>query len=95
MQFLLDDQQIEVKENAERLLKENIDHQRLIEQVSNNLRIDSDLWKLIVEQGWLALDIPEEQGGVGFSFTEQSILHEALGYYLTICLLYTSDAADE
>ena len=39
MQFLLDDQQIEVKENAERLLKENIDHQRLIEQVSNNLRI--------------------------------------------------------
>ena len=90
MQFLLDDQQIEVKENAERLLKENIDHQRLIEQVSNNLRIDSDLWKLIVEQGWLALDIPEDQGGVGFSFTEQSILHEALGYYLPIVPLLSS-----
>ncbi len=84
MQFLLDKQQIEVKENAERLLKENIDHQKLIEQVSSNIRIDSDLWKLIVEQGWVALDISEDQGGVGFSFTEQSILHEVLGYYLPI-----------
>ena len=84
MQYLLDEQQIEVKENAERLLKENINHQKLIEQVSNNLRIDEDLWKLIVEQGWLSLDVPEDQGGVGFSFTEQSILHEVLGYYLPI-----------
>ena len=84
MQFLLDEQQIEVKENAERLLKENLDNQKLIEQVSSDLRLDRDLWKLIVDQGWLALDIPEEHGGVGFSFVEQSILHEALGYYLPI-----------
>ena len=84
MQLLLDEQQIEIKENAERLLKENLDHQKLIEQVSNDIRIDSDLWKLIVEQGWLGLDISEDKGGVGFTFTEQSILHEVLGYYLPI-----------
>ena len=76
MQFLLDEQQIEIKENAERLLKENLDHQKLIQQVSSDIRIDNDLWKLITEQGWLALDIPEEKGGVGLTFIEQSILHE-------------------
>ena len=84
MQFLLDEQQIEIKENAERLLKENLDHQKLIQQVSSDIRIDNDLWKLITEQGWLALDIPEEKGGVGLTFIEQSILHEVLGYYLPI-----------
>ena len=61
MQFLLDEQQIEVKENAERLLKENLDNQKLIEQVSSDLRLDRDLWKLIADQGWLALDISEEE----------------------------------
>ena len=84
MYFLLDEQQIEIKENVERLLKENLDHQKLIKQVSSDVRIDSYLWKLIVEQGWLALDISEDNGGVGFTFTEQSILHEALGYHLPI-----------
>jgi len=84
MQFLLDEQQIEIKENAEMLLKDNLDHQKLIQQVTNDIKIDRDLWKLIAEQGWLALDIPEDKGGVGLTFIEQSILHEVLGYYLPI-----------
>ena len=105
MQFTLSELQNEIKENSNKLLKENIDLLETIQKVDENCRIDKKVWDLVIEQGWLALDVPEEDGGLGFSNTDTAILSEVLGYYMPIipifssgvvfkhiliCLLYTS-----
>jgi alkylation response protein AidB-like acyl-CoA dehydrogenase len=90
MQFILTDLQKEIKENAEKLLSEKIDLLETIKKVDEDNRLDSELWKLVNEQGWLALDVPEEDGGLGFSSVDSSILSEVAGYYLPIIPLFSS-----
>ena len=70
MQFTLTDLQNEIKENSNKLLKENIDLLETIQKVDENCRIDKKVWDLVIDQGWLALDVPEEDGGLGFSNTD-------------------------
>ena len=76
MQFILTDLQKEIKENAEKLLSEQIDLLETIKKVDEDNRLDVELWKLVNEQGWLALDVPEEDGGLGFS-THHSPHHDS------------------
>ena len=89
MQFSLTELQNEIKENAQKLLSEKVDLLELIKKVDDNTRIDNELWQLVSEQGWLGLDVPEEDGGLGFTKVDSSILSEVFGYYMP-CLLYTS-----
>jgi len=49
MQFILTDLQKEIKENAEKLLSEQIDLLDTIKKVDEDVRLDSDLWKLVNE----------------------------------------------
>ena len=49
MQFILTDLQKEIKENAEKLLSEQIDLLDTIKKVDEDERLDSDLWKLVNE----------------------------------------------
>ena len=90
MQFILTDLQKEIKENAEKLLSEKIDNLETIRKIDDNTRLDEDIWKLVIEQGWLALDVPEEDGGLGFSIVDAAILSEVLGYYMPIIPLFSS-----
>ena len=90
MQFTLSDIQSEIKENSTKLLKENIDLLDTIQKVDENCRIDENIWKLVLEQGWLALDVPEADGGLGFSLTDTAILSEMLGYYMPIVPVFSS-----
>ncbi len=90
MQFTLSDIQNDIKENSTKLLKENIDLLDTIQKVDENCRIDEKVWKLVLEQGWLGLDVPESDGGLGFSITDTSILSEALGYYMPIVPVFSS-----
>ena len=82
--------QNDIKENSTKLLKENIDLLDTIQKVDENCRIDEKIWKLVLEQGWLGLDVPESDGGLGFSLTDTSILSEALGYYMPIVPVFSS-----
>ena len=90
MQFSLTELQNEIKENAQKLLSEKVDLLELIKKVDDNTRIDSELWQLISEQGWLGLDVPEEDGGLGFSKVDSSILSEVFGYYMPIVPIFSS-----
>jgi alkylation response protein AidB-like acyl-CoA dehydrogenase len=54
---------------------------------------DPDSWRELAELGWLGVTLPEERGGIGLSFVEQTILFEELGralyagpYFTTIAL---------
>ena len=90
VQFTLNEIQKEIKENSTKLLKENIDLSETIQKVDDNCRLDENIWKLVIEQGWLALDVPETDGGLGFSNTDTAILSEVLGYYMPIIPLFSS-----
>ena len=90
MQFTLTDLQNEIKENSNKLLKENIDLLETIQKVDENCRIDKKVWDLVIDQGWLALDVPEKDGGLGFSNTDTAILSEVLGYYMPIIPIFSS-----
>ena len=90
MQFTLNEIQKEIKENSTKLLKDNIDLLETIQKVDANCRLDENIWKLVIEQGWLALDVPESDGGLGFSNTDTAILSEVLGYYMPIIPLFSS-----
>ncbi len=90
MQFTLNEIQKEIKENSTKLLKENIDLLETIQKVDDNCRLDENIWKLVIEQGWLRLDVPESDGGLGFSNTDTAILSEVLGYYMPIIPLFSS-----
>ena len=90
MQFTLTDLQNEIKENSNKLLKENIDLLETIQKVDDNCRLDEKVWQLVIDQGWLALDVPEEDGGLGFSNTDTAILSEVLGYYMPIIPIFSS-----
>ena len=79
-----------LNENSTKLLKENIDLLDTIQKVDENCRIDENIWKLVLEQGWLALDVPESDGGLGFSLTDTAILSEVLGYYMPIVPVFSS-----
>jgi alkylation response protein AidB-like acyl-CoA dehydrogenase len=40
---------------------------------------DADLWAAMAEQGWLALERPEDRGGLGLSTVEVAVLAEEVG----------------
>src|SRR5207248_6315704 len=40
---------------------------------------DAALWRAMVEQGWLGIEVPEERGGVGLGAVEVAVLSEELG----------------
>ena len=39
-----------------------------------------ELWNKMAELGWMGLLLPEEYGGIGWSFLEMAILMEEMGY---------------
>ena len=41
--------------------------------------ITEELWKKVVDMGWMGIIIPEEYGGVGSTLTSAGVLFEALG----------------
>ena len=43
---------------------------------------DRDLWAAMADQGWLALEVPEEHGGLGLSLVEVAVLCEQIGRVL-------------
>jgi alkylation response protein AidB-like acyl-CoA dehydrogenase len=43
---------------------------------------DETLWKQIGEQGWLAIGVPEDAGGLGLGFVEVAVLAEEIGRHV-------------
>jgi alkylation response protein AidB-like acyl-CoA dehydrogenase len=40
---------------------------------------DPDLWRAMAEQGWLGIEVPESEGGLGLGMVEVAVLCEQLG----------------
>ena len=56
--------------------------ERVRAAVSGGAGYDEQLWRQMAAQGWLALDLPEAQGGLGLGFVEVAVLCEAVGRHV-------------
>ncbi|MDB5968727.1 MAG: acyl-CoA dehydrogenase [Hydrocarboniphaga sp.] len=79
MDFSLSDEQVLLRDSAERFVREEykLDARRRL--VAAGDPISAEHWRQYAELGWLALPIPEDVGGLGGSFVDLMVLMVALG----------------
>lgn len=69
----------EFKDSARDFLTRENQGERVRKMVSAQQSLDPEFWGKIAEAGWLAILIPEEQGGLGLGMTEMTAIAEELG----------------
>ncbi|MDD2058425.1 acyl-CoA/acyl-ACP dehydrogenase [Pseudomonas sp. GD03860] len=79
MNFDFSDEQQMLREQARRFLSETSTFHALRERIAQGALIDHELWRQVAELGWLAVAIPEEQGGLGLGALELCVLAEEFG----------------
>lgn len=79
MNFEFSEQQEEFRTTARALLARFCSSDRIRQAIAAPEPFDRDLWKQMVDLGWLAVDLPPEAGGFGTGFVEATILLEEIG----------------
>jgi alkylation response protein AidB-like acyl-CoA dehydrogenase len=79
MDFELSDDQQALREAARDLLDDHASPARVRAVVDRRASHDDELWKAMLEQGWLGVEQPEESAGLGLGFVEVAVLLEELG----------------
>ncbi len=79
MNFAFSDEQEMLRDTARRFLDDKAGSEVVRRLMESDSGFDPEHWQEIAAQGWQAMTIPEEYGGVGFSFLEQAILMEEMG----------------
>jgi acyl-CoA dehydrogenase len=77
--ILYDEGQEAIATESRRVLDARTDKARLLGLLEQTGKYDEDFWRTAVEQGWSALAIPEEHGGLGLSLIELGIVAQATG----------------
>ncbi|QQD17350.1 acyl-CoA/acyl-ACP dehydrogenase [Spongiibacter nanhainus] len=93
MNFDFSDDQRMLADHARKFLSESCDPEGLRRHVDSGTDYDEALWQQMVELGWPAIAIPEEQGGLGMGALELCVLAEEVGrvlaptpFFSTVCL---------
>lgn len=82
MDFELSDDQLALRDGARELLDglASIGPVRSVVEAGGG--IDTELWKAMVHQGWTAVELSEERGGLGLGTVEIAILLEEVGRHV-------------
>lgn len=105
MSILYDEGQRAIAEETRRVLAARTDRARLLELLDRTDEWDEAFWATAVEQGWTALAVPEEFGGLGLGLIELGLVAQEAGRvvsgapFLTsghgaVCALLASDDED-
>uniref|UniRef100_UPI0031018A1A acyl-CoA dehydrogenase family protein n=1 Tax=Neorhizobium sp. EC2-8 TaxID=3129230 RepID=UPI0031018A1A len=78
------DEQLLLRESADRFLKERYDFEKRAKILASDTGFASDIWAEIADLGWLALPFAEENGGLGGGAVEISLIMEAVGRALMV-----------
>ena len=78
------DEQILLKESADRFLKERYDFEKRSKILASDDGFDAGIWSEMADLGWLALPFSEENGGLGGGAVEISLIMETLGRSLVL-----------
>lgn len=79
MSILYDEAQEAIGNEARRVLEARTDKARLLGLVETTGEFDERFWTTAVEQGWTALAVPEEHGGLGLGLIELGLIAQAAG----------------
>lgn len=79
MSMLYDDGQLAIATEARRVLAARTSKERLLGLLEQTGMFDQTFWATAVEQGWTALAIPEEHGGLGLGLIELGLIAQACG----------------
>jgi alkylation response protein AidB-like acyl-CoA dehydrogenase len=82
MDFELSDDQLALRDGARELLDGLADTTRVRTIVDAGGGIDTVLWKAMLEQGWTAVEVPEERSGLGLGAVEVAVLVEEIGRHV-------------
>jgi len=79
MDFDLDDQQRTLRDEARRFLEREAPITYARAMMEDERGYADGVWKQMADLGWMALDLPEEHGGLGLGFIAQAILLIEMG----------------
>jgi alkylation response protein AidB-like acyl-CoA dehydrogenase len=68
-----------LRETFCRVLTERASREQVQRFINSSELYDKALWREAAELGWLALPVPEDQGGLGLGFEVAALLYEELG----------------
>jgi len=77
--FDLSDDQLDLRKAAATLLDSMAAPSQVRAVAGTKDHFDRDLWAAMAEQGWLSVDMPEADGGLGLGRVEVAVLGEELG----------------
>jgi alkylation response protein AidB-like acyl-CoA dehydrogenase len=80
--FDLSEDQLALRDGARELLDDRATPARVRAVAAGPERLDRQLWAAMVDQGWLAIAVPEADGGVGLGTVELAILLEQVGAHV-------------
>ena len=82
MDFDLSADQIALRDAARELLNVRASSERVRKVLDTEAGYDAELWREMAAQGWLAIDVPESDGGLGLGFVEVAVLAEEIGRHV-------------
>jgi alkylation response protein AidB-like acyl-CoA dehydrogenase len=82
MDFELSDDQAALQEAARDLLDGYADSACVRAHLASGEPFDARLWAAMVEQGWLGVAVPEDEGGLGLGWVEAAVLLEEAGRHV-------------
>ena len=90
MDFRLNEDQIQLQKAAADFLSKESTKEVVFAAFEGEDGDSPELYKKMADLGWLALAVPEDQGGLGMGLVEQAVLLEQLGYYAAPGAFFTN-----
>jgi len=82
MDFELSDDQRALQEAAAALLDDLASSERVRAAAKDERGYDGVLWKAMVDQGWMGVELPADGGGLGLGTVEAAVLFEQVGRHV-------------
>jgi alkylation response protein AidB-like acyl-CoA dehydrogenase len=79
MDFDLTEDQLALRGGASDVLADLASPARVRAHTTTDAPYDAALWRALVEQGWLGVELAEDRGGLGLGTVEVAVLAEELG----------------
>ena len=83
MDFAFSEEQEMLRSQARSFLESKFPEDKVVSIAESDDRsLDGVAWREIAELGWMGLSVPEEHGGAGMGFLEETVLFETMGHAL-------------
>lgn len=79
MDFSLTSDQMLIKQSARRFLEDKCPKARVRELREDERGYDPEMWREMVDLGWMGLLLPEEYGGMGQNISDLAVVMEEIG----------------